>query len=165
MRMKPSSKELLTEAVIGGLIGYASTALVMMLAGVIAGRSPFYSAALLGSALFYGIRDPAMVVVWPGPVLAYNGFHLVVFLVLGLIAAWLADMSERGPVFWYIGLSLFIFVILHIYGILLMLPESFRTFIPPTASLLATTVAAILMVVYLLWARPLLRTKIREDTE
>lgn len=163
--MKPSSEELLTEGLIAGVIGYASTALVMMAAGALAGRSPFHAAALLGSALFYGIQDPAVVVVWPGPVLAYNGVHLIMFLLLGLVAAWLADMSERGPEFWYIGLSLFILVILHVFGILLMLPEPFREFIPPTVSLLATTVASTLMIVYILWARPLLRTKISEYTE
>lgn len=64
-------------------------------------RSPFYTAALPGSVLFYGLEDPADLVVWAGPVPAYNGIHMLTFLAVGPVAAWLASGAERGPQFWY----------------------------------------------------------------
>jgi hypothetical protein len=115
--MKPRHAETVSHGMIAGVIGYLAVVLFFTIANLAMGRSPFYTAALLGEAVFYGLRDPAEVVVWPGAVLAYNGLHLIVFLFLGMIAAWLAYLSERGPEFWYIGLTIFIFILFHIYGV------------------------------------------------
>ena len=163
--MKPTTTEILTEGLIAGLIGYLCTAIFFMAASVLAGKSPFHIAALLGGVLFYGLHDPSQIVVWPGVVLAYNGVHLIIFLLLGLIAAWLAYMSERGPEFWYIGLILFILVLFHVYGIVQMFSEAFRAFIPVWVSFGGTFVASIAMAAYLLWARPQLRVEVREYRE
>ncbi len=163
--MKSTTVEIYSEGLIAGLIGYACTALFFIVTNVLEGRSPFHTAALLGGALFYGLRDPSQVVIWPGVVLAYNGLHLFVFLLLGMLAAWLAYLSERGPEFWYIGLILFIFVLFHVYGVVQMFSEAFRATIPIWVSFGGTFVASIAMAVYLIWARPRLRREIQEFRE
>jgi hypothetical protein len=163
--MKPTTIELLSEGLIAGTIGYVCTTLFFMLASALAGQSPFHMAALLGGALFYGLHDPSQVVVWPGVVLAYNGVHLLVFLLLGMIAAWFAALAERGPEFWYIAITLYILVLFHVYGIVQILSESFRASIPVWVSFGGTFVASIAMAGYLLWARPKLRLEVREFRE
>jgi hypothetical protein len=163
--MKNSRLELLYEGMIAGLIGYVTTIAIFFFANLIAGRSPFHTAAMLGGALFYGLEDPSQVVISPGVVLAYNGFHMVVFLVIGFVAAWIAAESERGPEFWYIGLTLFIFVLFHFYGFLLMLSEPFREAISPWLSFGATFVASAGMIAYLLVVRPKLWVEVRDFRE
>ena len=163
--MKPSTTEILSEGLIAGTIGYVCTTIFFMLASALAGQSPFHLAALLGGALFYGLHDASQVVVWPGVVLAYNGVHLLVFLVLGMIAAWFAALAERGPEFWYIAITLYILVLFHVYGIVQILSESFRASIPVWVSFGGTFVASIAMAGYLLWARPKLRLEVREFRE
>jgi hypothetical protein len=94
--MKPERIQVYAQGLVAGLIGYAMVAIVMAIANVILGRSPFHTAALLGSTMFYGLDDPSRLTIWAGPVLAYNGFHLLIFLGLGVVAAWFAHFAERA---------------------------------------------------------------------
>lgn len=106
--MRPEREEVLLQGVIAGLVGYAAVALFFIVVNLIEGRSPFFTPALLGSALFYGLRDPADLIVQPGPVLAYNGVHLVIFLIVGMAAAWLVFEAELHHYLWYIVFFLFL---------------------------------------------------------
>ncbi len=153
------------QGLIAGFIGYAAVALFFAIINVIAGRSPFFTAAFFGGALFYGVRDPAQVTVWPGAVLAYNGVHLLMFLALGMIASWLAYLSERGPQFWYIGAILFLFVVFHMYGFVLLLTGGIQTVIPTWTVFVATVLAGTAMFGYLLWVHPRFRSELHEFRE
>src|SRR5881397_485376 len=53
---------ILREGFIAGLIGAAAVALWFLIVDVIAGR-PFFTPAMLGSAVFWGVHDPAQVVI------------------------------------------------------------------------------------------------------
>lgn len=163
--MKTRNEQLLTQGLVTGLIGYATVVLFFLVLNLLAGRSPFYTAALLGETLFYGVRDPAAVVVWAGPVIAYNGLHLLLFLALGLLTAWLARLSERGPEFWYLSIIAFLFVVFHMYGALLLLTEPFREVFPVWQSFLAGALASVAMGLYLVWARPDLRRELLQYRE
>lgn len=160
----PSRREVLTEVVweglIAGLIGYATVALLVGLMDVALGRSFFFTAAMLGEAMFYGLTDPSQVVVWPGAVFAYNGVHLLGFLFLGMCAVWLAYMAERGLELWYAGVVLFLLVVLHAYGAVLFMTEGLRSAMPDWMVLLPTVVAVAAMVLYLILARPGLRKEL-----
>lgn len=153
------------QGLVTGFIGYAAVALFFAIVNLIAGRSPFFTAAFFGSALFYGVHDPAQVSVWPGPVLAYNGVHLLMFLVLGMMASWLAYLSERGPQFWYIGTILFLFVVFHLYGFVLLVTGGVQTVIPIWTVFAATMLAGAAMFAYLLWAHPRFRAELHEFRE
>lgn len=106
--MKPERAQIWIQGLMAGLIGYAAVALFFAVVNLFAGRSPFHTPALLGSVLFYGLRDPAQLVIEPGPVLAYNGLHLVVFLMIGLVAAFLVFEAELHHYLWYIVFFLFL---------------------------------------------------------
>jgi hypothetical protein len=143
--------------VTAGLVGYALVALLVGILDVALGRSFFYTASLLGESLFYGLRDPAAVVVWPGAVFAYNGVHLVAFLAVGIAGAWLARLAERGPELWYVGFVLFLLVALQALAAVLLMTEPFRSALP-LAMIVAPTVLGLVAVALTLgWERPGLR--------
>jgi hypothetical protein len=157
--MKAERVQVYWQGLVAGLVGYATVAIVMAIANVLLGRSPFHTAALLGQTLFYGPIDPSQLTIWAGPVLAYNGFHLLIFLVLGVAAAWLAQLSERGPHFWYIGTVLMLFVAFHLFGALMLVGERFPSGLSPWALLGAGFAAMVTMSAYLVWAHPRLRSE------
>jgi hypothetical protein len=160
--MKSESVRVNWQGLIAGLVGYATVAIAMAVADGLLGRSPFHTAALLGSTMFYGLKDPSEVTVWAGPVLAYNGFHLLVFLGLGLAAAWLADFAERGPHFWYIGAVMMFIVAFHLFGAFLFIDEAMRSALSPWAFLGAGFAAMGTMTAFLVWRHPRLRSEFRD---
>lgn len=50
---------MLRDALAAGFVGYLSVVVIFGTWNVVAGRSPFHTAALLGEALIGGLRDPA----------------------------------------------------------------------------------------------------------
>lgn len=159
--MKAERAEVLQHGLVAGVLGYAVVVLFYAAWNALQGRSPFFTAALLGEAAFYGLRRADDVVVWAGPVLAFNGLHLVVFLGVGMLAAWLATQSERGAQFWYIGLSLFIYGAIHVLGLVLWVAAPLREQLPVWSALLATIAALGGMSLYLLKVHPLLQAEMR----
>ena len=160
--MKTERVQIYWQGLLAGLVGYATVAIVVAAANVFLGRSPFHTAALLGQALFYGLTDPSQLTIWPGPVLAYNGSHLLIFLGLGVMAAWLAWLSERGPHFWYIGVVMMFFVVFHLFGVFLLVNDRIRSALSPWALLGAGFAAMATMSAYLVWAHPKLRSEFRD---
>ncbi|HEY3215954.1 MAG TPA: hypothetical protein VGK93_05635 [Candidatus Eisenbacteria bacterium] len=163
--MKPERNQVFAQGLAAGLLGYATVAVFFAIVNWFTGRSAFHTAALLGSALFYGLRDPAQLLIGPGPVLAYNGVHLIVFLFLGTVAAWLADLAERGPELWYVGAVVFIFMAFHMYGFFLMLTQPVRAALAPWWMLAAGALGCAAMGGYLLWIHPRIRSEIRHYPE
>ena len=156
---------MLTHGLVAGVIGYAVVVVFYATWNVAQGRSPFFTAALLGGAAFYGLEEPGAVVVWAGPVLAFNGLHLVVFLGIGMIAAWLATVSEHGANVWYVGLSLLTYGLIHVLGMVLWVAEPLRGELPTWSALLATVLALGAMALYLLKVHPRLQQELREYDE
>lgn len=155
--MTADRTETLWQGVLAGLIGYATVFLLVGLIDVGLGRSFFFTFALLGEHLFYGLSNPAQVVVWPGAVFAFNGLHLLAFLVIGVAAAWLAFMSEKGPELWYLAAILFLFVFLHAYAAMLFLTEDIRAAVPAWMIVVPTVASGIAMGGFLIARRPVLR--------
>ena len=89
-------RQVLREGFIVGLIGAAAVALWFLVVDLIAGR-PFFTPAMLGSAVFWGVRDPALVVVEYSRIIGYTMIHLSAFLIVGTIAAVLAAEVEVAP--------------------------------------------------------------------
>src|SRR5205809_499298 len=87
---------ILREGFIAGLIGAAAVALWFLIVDVIAGR-PFFTPAMLGSAVFWGVHDPAQVVIAFSRVLPYTMIHVCAFIIVGTVAAALAAEVEVAP--------------------------------------------------------------------
>ena len=91
-----SEPRIVREGVVAGLIGAAAVALVILLFDV-AGGAPLQTPAILGSVIFKGIRDPNLVTLSLGPVVGYTVVHVLGFLGVGLVAAFLVAAAEREP--------------------------------------------------------------------
>jgi membrane protein YdbS with pleckstrin-like domain len=76
---------------------------------------------------------------------------------LGVLAAWLAYFSERGPELWYLGLVFFIFVVFHVLAVMLAVTRQVRAVMPMWTITGATLVAAVAMATFLLLVHPRLR--------
>ncbi|OGF21705.1 MAG: hypothetical protein A2V63_12875 [Candidatus Eisenbacteria bacterium RBG_19FT_COMBO_70_11] len=158
--MRQEHSHALYQGLVAGVIGYAVVALFFMVVNLVAGRPALFTADVLGLALFYGVADAGARAIEPGPVLAYNGAHLLVFLLLGLAASWLVFLSERGPQFWYIGLVIFIFILFHMFGAFLLVTEPIRAAISSWSILGASLAADLAMAAYFLATHPQLRAEL-----
>ncbi len=85
---------ILYEGALVGLAGAAAVALWFFLYDLAAG-APFRTPALLGAALFEGLRDPAALKITPSLVLQYTVVHGLAFLVFGWGAAGLFALADR----------------------------------------------------------------------
>jgi hypothetical protein len=154
-----SAGEVVANGLVAGFIGYATVALLIGVIDVAQGRSFFFTAAMLGEAMFHGLTDPANVVVEPGAVFAYNGLHLLTFLAIGLSAAWLAHLAERGAQLWFPAVVLFLFIVAHAFGAVLLMTEELRAVLPAWLVGVPTLVALLAMAAYLMAVHPGLRRK------
>ncbi len=89
-------QRILREGFIAGLIGAAAVAGWFFIVDLFAGR-PFFTPAMLGSAVFWGLRDPALVEVVFPTVIGYTMLHLIAFAFVGWVAAVLATLVDKFP--------------------------------------------------------------------
>lgn len=147
--MQEQRRRLLADGIVAGLIGYLTVAIFFAVANVAVGRSAVHTAALLGEALFWGLRDPASVVIDPGPVLAFNGVHLLAFMAFGFFAAWLVYEIERHPDFWYLAFFLFLGAAVLSYAGVLALTVLAGALVSPWLVVASSLLGAVAMAVYL----------------
>jgi hypothetical protein len=154
------SADVILHGMAAGLIGYATVVVFFLIADPVGGRSLFHTPALLGGALFYGLHDPARLEIGPGPILAYNGIHFLMFLLLGFVAVWFTRLSERLPMGWVLALNLTVFGLFHVFGAFVFFTEPIRAAIPLATAVGATGLAVGAMTAYILWAHPRLREEL-----
>jgi hypothetical protein len=147
------------QGVVAGAIGFLVVALVFAVANVSTGRSPLYTAALLGATLFHGATDPAQVAVTPANVLAYTGLHLSVFLAFGVLTSALAVLADRGWQLWFVALFFLIFMSFHLEGAVQLLAAPMRPMLSEFAIWGAGIAASAAMALYLLWVHPRIRAR------
>jgi hypothetical protein len=91
--------DVIREGAMAGVIGGAVVAVWFLFYDTLF-QKPFRTPALLGAALFEGLRDPQFLTLRPADldvVLGYTVLHLVAFAVFGMIAAALLLAAEREP--------------------------------------------------------------------
>jgi NAD/NADP transhydrogenase beta subunit len=96
----------LREGLVLGLIGAGLVAVWFLLVDGIAGR-PLFTPAVLGSAVLFG-RDVGSVTIAVQPVLVYTAFHLVAFLVAGIVIAAIMAEARKDPHVLWLLLEFFI---------------------------------------------------------
>lgn len=143
------------QGLVTGLLGYAAVAVFFGVVNLVGGESFFHTAAVLGHGLLGTGPMSAGELVQPGPVFAYNGLHLLLFLGFGMAAVWLVEEAERHPLFWY--LAFFAFLLGFWYDVALM--TLFTLPLPAGEVSLGTIVAAnlaagVAMGAYLVRAHP-----------
>lgn len=160
--MRAETKLVLNSGLFAGLLGYATIVVFFVLLNLLVGRSIFYTAALFGSAMFYGLEDPAQLVVAPGPVLSFNMVHLLTFLAVGFVTSWLVEEAEEHPAARYVILVALIFIAAHLYAALLLFAQPLMASSAWWQIGIASLAAAAAMGWYLLRLHPRLRRELRE---
>jgi hypothetical protein len=84
------------EGIAAGLLGAAAVAGWFLLYDVATGM-PLRTPALLGAALFHGLRDASALVITPPLVLQYTLVHTAAFVAFGCAAAGLLALADREP--------------------------------------------------------------------
>ena len=87
---------ILREGFLAGCIGAAAVAVWFLVVDLVNGR-PFFTPAMLGSAVFWHTYDPARVVIEYSRIIGYTMIHVSAFVVVGVIAAALAAEVEVAP--------------------------------------------------------------------
>ena len=147
--MNPKRRRMLADGLIAGVVGYGTVVVFFALWNLATGRSPVYTAGLLGAALFDGLRDPALLALEPGMVLAFNGVHMVAFLAFGFFAAWLVYEAELHPEFWYLAFFFFLSAAVLSYAAVLALSSVVGNLLSPWLVVASTMVGALGVAAYL----------------
>lgn len=147
--MTEAQTRMLRDGLIAGVIGYAAVATFFVLFNIAIGNPTFYTAALLGESLFAGLRDPAALTMDPGLILAFNGVHLVAFLLFGLFAGWLVYETELHPEFWYLAFFLFLAAIVAGYAAVLVLTLLGGKLLSPWLVVASSLLGAVVIALYL----------------
>jgi hypothetical protein len=151
--MSPERERLLSEGLVAGLLGYVTIALFFGVLHLLTGQSLFHTAAALGDPL---VTNQPVVVGGSaaGSVIAFNGVHLLAFLLFGLIASWLVSRAESNPGFLF--LMLFLGLAGFFYSLSGFLGFSIDRPLAPSwvAVAVANLLAGVVMAGYLLRAHP-----------
>lgn len=163
--MRPERARVLLEGFITGILGYLAVAVFYGVWNVLAGRSPLYTAAVLGALLVEQAEGAGVVEVAAPAVMAYNGVHLVAFLAIGFAAAWLLFEAEKYPRFWYPVFFLFIAAFIYSLAAILVFaaPVAEAWFWWSVAG--ANLTGAAVMGAYLRHAHPRLWRELRERAD
>jgi hypothetical protein len=153
-------RRMLLHGMTSGLIGYVVVSVFFAATSALGGRSLFHIPALLGGTLFFGRGADA--VIEPGAIIAFNGLHLLIFLVAGIFMAWVAKFSEDAMEGWYLAVILLMYVGAHVVVVPLLFEEPIRAQLSLWLVTVATTAATIAMGAYLWKAYPGIRTGMHE---
>lgn len=163
MRMDatPRARALL-DGLAAGLLGYLVVVLAVGVMDFAGGRSIFHTPSLLGQAVLGGFGPPTPGVVAAGPVLAFNGLHLLVFLILGLVVSFVVFEVELHPVLWYAGFFALLVLLMVSYFVLAVVSVPLGDEPDAATLVVANTLAAFGMGTYLSRTHPRLLQRARE---
>jgi hypothetical protein len=157
-----ANHEIVREGAVAGLVGAVAVAMWFLVIDTIQGQ-PLFTPAALGSALFLGATDLAMVEVTFWTIGGYTLFHLVVFAVVGLVAAVIVWEAEQTPPLLLGVMLLFVVFEALFLGLLAIVAEFL---LGPLAwwSIAVGNLVAVLAMGYYLWRKhPKLREVMASD--
>jgi hypothetical protein len=159
--VKPDRARVLSEGLIAGFLGYVAIVLFYGVLNLVMGDSFFSTAALLGSGLVSPTRSSGVA----GAVLAFNGLHVIAFLVIGLMAAWIVMQTERHPSLFVIALFIALAGLFLSVALFLSTAAVRGEGVPIGTVIAANVLAGFAMGGYLLKAHPRLWTELRDHLD
>jgi hypothetical protein len=135
------------EGIWGGLLGAVVVALWFLAYDTAAG-APLRTPALLGAALFQGLRDPAALHATVPLVLQYTIVHGAAFVAFGLAAAGLLALADREPRVLFGFVMLFCCFEVFFAALLTILAEWLLEAVPWWTILAGNLLAAVVMLGY-----------------
>jgi hypothetical protein len=159
--MLDSSHSVMAEGTDAGILGGLAVAIWFLVLDSIAGH-PFHTPSLLGQVVLFGIARPDTTHLVFGAILVYTAFHFAVFALLGMGLVVLVHWAERDSVVRFALLPVFLVFEVMFYGLLEIMSERTHELFPFWAVVIANTLAALSMGIYLWLRHPDLRRSIRE---
>jgi len=144
-----------------GILGGLAVAPWFLLLDTLAGH-PFQTPSLLGQVVLFGDSTPATSHLVFGAILVYTAFHFAVFALLGMGLVVLVHWGVRDSVVRYALLPVFLVFEVLFYGLLEVLSERTHELFPFWAVVVANTLAAACMALYLWNRHPEFRAACRE---
>jgi hypothetical protein len=120
-------------------------------------REAFFTPAMLGGALFLGLRDPSAVAVTFQAVIGYTMVHVLAFVLLGMVLAFLACQIERFPASLFLVAVLFAVFEFGFYIIVATMAQPLLGALAWTNVAIGNAIAALGMGYYIWRAHPRLR--------
>src|SRR6185436_8907594 len=160
--MLDTSHSVMAEGTDVGILGGLAVATWFLLLDTIAGH-PFQTPSLLGQVVLFGDSTPDTSHLVFGAILVYTAFHFAVFALLGMGLVVLVHWGVRDSVVRYALLPVFLVFEVLFYGLLEVLSERTHELFPFWAVVVANTLAAACMGLYLWYRYPasLLLTSLR----
>ena len=137
-------RSLIREGIGVGLAGAVAVAAWFLLYDLAAGV-PFRTPALLGAAIFDGLRDPAALVITPALVLKYTLLHGLAFLAFGIATAGLFALVDYERRVLFAVFMLFCCFEVFAVGMVMALAERLLEEIPIWAIFGGNLLAAVVM--------------------
>jgi hypothetical protein len=159
--MLDNSHSTLSEGTDVGIIGGLTVAVWFLILDTIA-RHPFQTPSLLGQVVLFGDSTPDTSHLVFGAILVYTAFHFAVFALLGMGLVVLVHWATRDPVVRYALLPVFLVFEVLFYGLLEVFSERTNELFPFWAVVVANTLAAAGMGLYLWIRHPDFRSAIRD---
>ena len=149
------------EGFVAGFIGAGAVAVWFLIVDTINGR-PFFTPALLGSALLWGLRDPTQVQIAFSTVIGYSMLHVIAFWVVGSIAAALAALVDRVPPTLFLVVVFFAAFEVGFYILVATVAQSLLGALAWTNAAIGNALAAVGMGYYLWRVHPHIREALAE---
>jgi len=149
------------EGFVAGLIGAAAVASWFLIVDLIAGQA-FFTPAVLGQALFWGVTDPTAADVTVAAVAGYTMVHVLAFLVWGVVAAIMACQIERAPATLFVVVVLFAVYEFGFYIVVAILAQPLLGALAWTNVAISNAIAAFGTGYYLWRAHPRLREALKQ---
>ena len=143
----PAERSVLREGTIAGLLGAATVALWFLVFDALRGK-PFLTPTALGTAVFYGVKDPTGLDPSFGPIAGYTVLHGLLFIAFGIVAAAFIALSEREPKLFIAVIILFACFETFFLGALLAVGASMIGALVWWSVLIGNMLAAIVMLWY-----------------
>ena len=159
--MLDTNHSVMAEGTDVGILGGLAVATWFLLLDTIAGH-PFQTPSLLGQVVLFGDSTPDTSHLVFGAILVYTAFHFAVFALLGMGLVVLVHWGVRDSVVRYALLPVFLVFEVLFYGLLEVLSERTHELFPFWAVVVANTLAAACMALYLWNRHPEFRAACRE---
>jgi len=150
------------EGAVTGLLGAFTVAVWFLALDLINGR-PLFTPSVLGQILLLGRTGPEAQTVHTAAVLLYSVFHLLAFVLFGLLVTKLVHLAVNNPALRFGLVMLFVVFELFFWGFTYVFFTGTRELFPRGAVLVANTLAAIVMATYLWRRHPSLRRALRHE--
>lgn len=162
MRARSESTSIIEDGVLCGTLGAVVVAVFFLLLDTMRGE-PMLTPTLLGSVLFLGKGVDEVVSVAVPMVFAYTGVHVLLFMVAGLVVAWMVSQFERNPQFGLVLLLIFLLFESVLFGFEVTLVPNLVGALGAWAVGLANLLSAVVMIGYLLRRHPDAMGRLRQS--